>query len=257
MMAVGKEMAVQPKRKPYEAIALLVLGCGALCWWAFTQPKVNADSSIKVNQNRKVDAPPRIDTDTRPPLSYYLQAIRPDLFHYTMVADKAPAPPSMKPVLPPAPVNPFADWVYVGTVLVRGQTYALVQNNQTKEGQYLKVGDLFLGDQVASISDQMLTLKAGGKSEILPKNQNYTLVPLDKSASYLGSGTTATPSTPASKKEAPNNNQTPPTVAPGTLPAPFGMHVLPNGNIQLRNGRVITQQQFQQRRARFMQRRGF
>ncbi len=249
---------MQPKRKPYEAIALLVLGCGALTWWALTQPRIKADSSVKVNHNRKVDAPPGVNPDARPPLSYYLQAIRPNLFHYTVVADKAPAPPPMKPVLPPAPVNPFADWVYVGTVLVRGQTYALVQNNQTKEGQYLKVGDLFLGDKVASISDQMLTLKAGGQSEILPKNQNYTLVPLDKSASYLGSGTTATPGNPAaSKTETPKNNQTPPTAAPGSLPAPPGMHVLPNGDIRLRNGRVITQQQFQQRRARFMQRRGF
>ena len=73
-------------------------------------------------------------------------------------------------------------WAYTGTITQGDQTIALLENTQTKEGQFLKVGDRLMGAQVKSVTDQMVTLEASGKPRMLAKSDNITVTPLDRSA---------------------------------------------------------------------------
>ena len=134
------------------------------------------------------DAP----TESRRPVSFYTQTVRGTMFSAPLLpAPKAPVvvaaptsvvkPPPAPPV-GPAVFNPLSFWSYTGTITMGDQVMALLENSQSKEGQYVKAGDRFMGAEVVSVSDQMVTLRSGGKPTMLAKSDNITVTPLDRSA---------------------------------------------------------------------------
>ena len=151
-----------------------------------TGPNTNAASAPLAAQTTQqlLDAP----EESRRTVDFYTQTVRGNLFN-------APQPPAQKPVyvappkpekpipVPPAPIpSPFASWSYTGTVTMGDQTIGLLENTQTKDGQYVKAGDNFMGAQVVSVTDQMVTLKSGKTPTLLAKSDNITVTPLDRSA---------------------------------------------------------------------------
>lgn len=99
-----------------------------------------------------------------------------------------PAPPPPAPQPPPPPPDPLAGYVYTGTVTVGGIRLALLENKQMKTGQYVQIGDNFLGGRVAQIESGQITLQMNGANRMVPKSLAVNLVPLDKSAAFLGGG---------------------------------------------------------------------
>ena len=81
-----------------------------------------------------------------------------------------------------APVDPFVDFAYTGTVTTGNQTLAIIENKKTKEGQFLHVGDSFMGYRIDRIELASLNLSLGGQKKMLAKNDDYKLTPLDKDA---------------------------------------------------------------------------
>lgn len=127
---------------------------------------------------------------TRRGLDFYAKAARASMFGEPQppAPKPVPPPPPPKPAPPPPPVevDPFADWAYTGTVSFSGQKMALLENVKSKEGQYLRIGESFMGGQVSEINDSQVTLMAGGKMRQLTKQQNVNLVPLNASAAPGG-----------------------------------------------------------------------
>lgn len=138
----------------------------------------------------------------RKPLTYYTGGVRTDLFNapLAMIVEKpkVSAKPKKEAIdlsIPttPAPVNPFSDYAYTGTVNASGKMVALIENTKTKEGQYLKQGDPFMGGTIADVTDRTVAIDVAGKRESLAKTDDFKLTPLDKSAAYL----TAAPAQPS------------------------------------------------------------
>lgn len=199
---------------------------------------------------------PPVEGTERRPLSYYTQGIRGSMFAPPPPPPPRPAPaPKPKPeVKPPpaprvdvAPVNPFEDWSYTGTIRMGEETMALLENSKTKEGQYVRAGDRVMGAEVSAVTDQTVTLRSAGKPYTIAKSDNITVTPLDKSAPYLTSGgQPGAPGMPGMPQGGPGNPMPggmPPTVTPPT-----------GGQVILPNGRVLTPEQAQ-RRADFLNRR--
>jgi hypothetical protein len=181
----------------------------------------------------------------------------------------APVPPPPKPapqpkpvvqeeVKPPPtppvePINPFADWAYTGTIRMGEQTIALLENTKTKEGQYVRPGDTIMGAEVTVVTDQMVTLSAAGKPNMIAKSDNITVTQLDKSAPFLTSG--GQPGQPGQPQ--PGQPGMPPGGFPGGRGGRGGMPptMTPQGGqVILPNGRVLTPDQAQ-RRTEFLNRR--
>lgn len=122
----------------------------------------------------------------RKPLSFYVSSVKGDLF-----APELPPPP--KPIArpapiistAPAPVNPLADYAYTGTVEMNGTKMALVENIKTKEGQYLKVGDSFMGGTVSRLDDRTVAIMVAKTEQTMAKRDDYSLTSLDKNAPFL------------------------------------------------------------------------
>ena len=129
----------------------------------------------------------------RRPLSFYTQEIRGGMFSEPQPPAPKPVvskpviltPPDPEPSVVPAPVNPFVDWAYDGTVKMGDKIMALLENTKTKEGQYVQEGDNFLDARVKGVTEQVVTLDAFGKPYTISKTDSITVVPLDKSAAYL------------------------------------------------------------------------
>ncbi|MGC8666729.1 MAG: hypothetical protein ACP5VE_01250 [Chthonomonadales bacterium] len=157
------------------------------------------------------------------PLSYYMASVRADLFTASDVEAPKPKPAAPKPTQPAAPeiVDPFVDYAYDGTVQVGGQMMALIENVKTKEGQYLRPGDPFLGGTVDAITERSVSIKVGSRVQTLNKTDNFTLTPLDKSAPYLTQTAQPTPQMPMQPAA-----MAPPT-APEQGPSFPGMDQLP------------------------------
>lgn len=133
------------------------------------------------------------NTAHRRPLSYYTQGIRGGMFSapqppaprtpkVRVVHRKPPVKPPPTPKVMPIEINPFADWSYTGTIKFGNQIMALLENTKTHEGQYLTVGQSFLGAQVEAITDQMVTLRVAGRPYMVAKSDTITTTPLDKGA---------------------------------------------------------------------------
>jgi hypothetical protein len=133
---------------------------------------------------------------TRMPPQRYDDRLRADLFTAPQPAPKVvppasrPAPESPPPpqVVVPPPPDPLAGYVFTGVMRVGDQRSALVENAKTKEGYFLKEGDSFAGGVVTQITEQMLTVTVDGAPHTLARNDHYSFVPLDKSASFVPGG---------------------------------------------------------------------
>ena len=174
---------------------------------------------------------------SRRSLDFYTKGVRDSLFSAPQPAPLPKAKPAPKitpsiskpiyiPQVVPVEINPFADWSYTGTVTTGETKMALVENTKSKEGQYLKQGDSFLGAHVSQVTDQMVTLTAGVKPYLLAKSDNINVVPLDKSAPYLGGGA-------------------PPPATPGQPTLGVGVNILltpdnPASRVILPNGAVLS-----------------
>ncbi|MCC6442569.1 MAG: hypothetical protein IT210_03815 [Armatimonadetes bacterium] len=168
------------------------------------------------------------------PFSYYDSIVRRNLFMppaafrnagpKVVIRQRANVPlsPIKPPVLPPAPVNLFAGWVYSGTVTIGGATYALVENAGSKEGLYLKKGDNWMGAVVTSIAPAMLTLSVGGRMTPIPKSDTFNATPLNSPA---GAGQPGQPGVPGAPPGGPGM----PPAGPGMTPGQPGMPGMPGG----------------------------
>ena len=208
-------------------VAIGVVAVGAIVL-ARTDKNVQAGSvieAVKASQENHRHSTPVL-AENRRPLLYYTDGVRGDLFNATPAPVPKPKPPKKtepkKPVLPPPPpelINPFADYAYTGTLNIGGQIVALVENVKTKEGQYLKQGDAFIGGTIAQISDRTLTVNIAGTPQRLAKTDNYRLTPLDRNAPFM--------------------NAQPAQPQPGALPSGIGRPSAgpaPDGPIPIRSG---------------------
>jgi hypothetical protein len=188
-----KRNSMNTKMVPAAILVIGVVALGAIVL-AQTQkhskpvPLQLALREKTIQNNTQTDTPASTE---RKPLSYYTGAVRASLFTSPEAAVESapPAPlikhtvklPSVK-IAAPAPLNPFADYVYSGTVSLKGETLALIENSKTHDGQYLKQGDTFMGGKVKEIAERSVTLNAAGKPYTLVKTVDFKLLPLDKSA---------------------------------------------------------------------------
>lgn len=155
-----------------------------------TTPKSTARStdSIRVARN-DADTP----APARRPVTFYTDDLRPDLFGAPPPVHK-PAPLVVRPIttarvtIIAPPPDPFAEWRYTGTVKIGNHVEALIENRQTKEGQYLGKGARFLGATVGEITDESVTFNANGSPRMLSKAE-ITVTPFDRSASGVGGPT--------------------------------------------------------------------
>lgn len=87
----------------------------------------------------------------------------------------APWPANLEPLpaLPgmdaPRPKQSRTGWSYVGTVMLNGVSYALIEENKTRVGVYLRTGDVFRGGRVQSIHPERMVIAVAGKKIVLPK----------------------------------------------------------------------------------------
>jgi hypothetical protein len=126
--------------------------------------------------------------------------------------------PKVEPVAPPvapAPVNPFVDFAYTGSIQMGDETVALIENAKTKEGMFLKVGDALVGGTITRITDREVEVSVAGRAERLQKNEDYKLVSLDKDAPF--------------RTQQPGQPGQPGGPVPGMMPGFPGMPGMPGG----------------------------
>ena len=162
----------------------------------------------------------------RPALDYYTRGVRGTMFSAptppTPKEQPAPRPPKIVlPKINPQFVNPFMDWTYAGTVTAGDKKMALLENRTSKEGQYVREGQTFMGATVKNVTDQMVTLVSAGKPYPLAKSDTINVTPLSASAAYL-----TQPQQQAQQAGQPANAQAMMAVPAGGV----GM-VLPNGTV--------------------------
>jgi len=219
------------KHKAHRSVLpmLAVAGLGAVAALvAFAQSSrrsgvVAARSAVQAQD--VVQVSPAVAPNPQPkPLAYYVAAVRPDLFTASDAEPPKPKPVAQKPAPAPAPqvVDPFVDYAYDGTVQMGGQTMALIENVKTKEGQYLRPGDPFMGGTIDTITERTVSIRIGSRIQTLNKTDNFTLTPLDKSAPYLTQTAQPTPQMPMAPGQA-----APPTMAPDQGQLFPGMDQLP------------------------------
>lgn len=244
-----REQSSQRRLTPL-LVVLGVVAVGAIVAFAQSGKKTIATGveAASRKESPQVAVTP-VSAAARKPLTYYTGGVRTDLFS----APQPPAPAlkavAAKPLPPPAPavVDPFAEYAYTGTVQVGGQTLALVENTKTKEGQYLRPGDPFIGGSVDQVTERTLTIKVGTKTQTMAKTDNFSLTPLDKNAPYL--------SAPTPQPGQPQPGGVP--GQPGAGPTFPGMDRLPPG-VQDRirqRWQNMTPEQQQQARDRMLNRR--
>ncbi len=221
---------------------------------ATVQPATPRNSAVRPAANAGQATPSQamqdddIPTESRRPINFYTQTVRGSLFSAPLLpAPKAPVvvdntPVTRQPIpVPPLPLqfNPLSFWSYTGTVTVGDQTMALLENQQSHEGQYVKVGDNFLGTKVVSVSDQMVTLKSGNKPTLLAKSDNITVTPFDRSAAPTGVQQAAQQAQPQQVTIQVGGQTFVPTAAPAqpTVTLPNGVQITPN-QAQRRNRRL-------------------
>ena len=118
-------------------------------------------------------------------LTFYTGDLRANMFSEPVApAPKDVTPPISKPV-PPAPVDPLAEWSFTGSAKVNDVTYGIVENTSTHDSVMLKAGDDFEGFKVDSIDTQFVMLTLGKEAKSMMVSMNYSYVPLSKSAAFL------------------------------------------------------------------------
>lgn len=189
------------------------------------QAPITADTAPTVES---AGVAPVLGDDGRRPIEFYTQTVRGGLFN-------APEPPQPKPVVvqPPKkevkeqPVvvvipdeNPFEKWIYTGTINQGGQVTALVENLETKEGRFIKLGDEMLGARATVVDETHVMFTIGKKKPYeLGKSANMSMTPLDR---------TAIPTTAQQAQQPQTPGQPQPVVITPSAPATTGF-TLPNG----------------------------
>jgi hypothetical protein len=178
-------------RKLIHGLIPVVVIIGAATLGAIVSAQSTRATSDKKGEKAAKVATPAPDVDLqepadRKPLSFYVSSVKGDLF----APERPPLPkPVAKPApiitTPPAPVNPLADYAYTGTVEMNGTQMALVENVKTKEGQYLKVGDSFMGGTVSRLDDRTVGIMVAKTEQTMAKRDDYSLTSLDKNAPFL------------------------------------------------------------------------
>lgn len=165
---------------------------------------------------------------SRHSLEFYTKGVRETMFSAPQppppekpkpipVVPLPPPPKIVVPVIVPVEINPFTDWVYTGTVTIGETKMALIENSKTREGHYLKLGEIFQGAQVSQVTDQMVSFMAGPKPYLLAKSDNVNLVPLDRNA--------GAPITPTGQPAPPPPANAPPVPNTGTtIGMPMGLN---------------------------------
>jgi len=195
------------RKSPVTLIGTAVgaIALGAIVMAQTGKSPTTGPASTKNNKVAADDKVIQVAAAERHPLSYYTGGVRNDLFNSGAIEaakPKAEAKGTKKTTLPTEPaepaavVNPFSDYSYTGTVTMNGSIVALVENTKTKEGQFLKQGDPFLGGKVSDLNDRTLTVDVAGTPQMLAKSDNYKLTPFDKSAAYLTAPPPAAPGAP-------------------------------------------------------------
>ncbi len=200
---------------------------------AIEKPLVLAQADTK---SADIALEPETDDSGRRPLEFYTGGVRGNMFS----PPQPPKPFVKKPVvvkvtppkkveLPQVPVveiNPFQDWAYTGVITMGESRMALLENTKTKEGQYVKPGETFLGSQVSTITDQGITFATGKKSQMIAKSDTINVTPLSANAPFLqgGGGGQPQPGQPMPAGMPPGMPQGMPTQM--NIP---GAVVLPNG----------------------------
>jgi uncharacterized membrane protein YgcG len=261
------------KKKP--PMTIIAVGAGALAVGAIVLAQPGKDNSARVTAASRNAAAPAVrpislDAPERKPLSYYTGTVRNNLFSGGPAAPEPPKPkvaaakpkpePLVKPTVPtavpvsaPEPVNPFAEYSYTGTVNMNGRMVALIENTRSKDGQYLKEGDSFMGGTVASVSERSVTIDVAGKQEMLAKTDTFKLTPFDKSAPFLTQQPAAgAPGAPGQAGGAPGQARA--GAMPGGTPA--WMNNMPADRRQQIMDRInsMTPEQREQMQQRFMNR---
>jgi hypothetical protein len=102
------------------------------------------------------------------------------------------------PALPPMPVDPFQlhdetptgaaaapaapqpHWIYAGFVTVNGNPQAIVEKSDTKQAQFITVGQTLDGSVVKSISQQAIELARGSETTEMKISDVFTATPLNE-----------------------------------------------------------------------------
>jgi hypothetical protein len=117
------------------------------------------------------------------PRATFIPAIRSDLFGQPVqsvpvqfVHRKRAATPTILP----SPPNPLADYTFTGVVSRDGITYALLEDRKTKDGFYVRVGDVFKDFTVDAITPKGITFRTRAGPKTIAMRDDYSLIPLDK-----------------------------------------------------------------------------
>lgn len=214
---------------------------------------ITAQNTVTTENGPTVEPPS--DGTERLPLTYYTSGIRGSMFGAPVpaapkpvVAKPAKPQPTEKPVIvPPVEVDPFEDWKYTGTIRMGEETIALLENTKTKEGQYVKAGDRFLGAEVSSVSDQEVSLGGVAKTSRIAKSDSITVTQLDKSAPFMSGG--GQPGMPGGMPGQPGGAPGMPGGAPNfQMPGRGGQIIMPNGSMMQPQDMERMRQQFLDRR---------
>ena len=186
-----------------------------------------APAATEVTSEDSLPEPARL------PIGHYTESLKSDLFTQATppLRRQAPKPPptvAPTPAPPPppaAPANPFSGSVYSGMARIDGKLLALVEEPGSGRGRFLSVGDRFGGGRITSINADGLTVRIDGRVERLARNQNYSLVPLNRSPDFMTAKPSAPAATPAAKPASAQQPPqpaapSPPTLTTGAVAAP-------------------------------------
>jgi hypothetical protein len=146
-----------------------------------------------------------------------------------------PPPPAVKPrgplppLAPPKPANPpppprpsapsFPGWSYLGYIEINGKMLGILQSPSDRSVEYVGAGDSFKGAKVDQVTPSEIHLSAGGASTTLARPQDFSLIPLSKSAGRAARGPGAPPR-PGVSQQVPAPAQVPAPRPANATPAP-------------------------------------
>jgi hypothetical protein len=199
-----------PKSRP-RAVAVIGALLGAACLVvasaaalrnsgpsaADTGRPSRSDSRARVLVASKVEnASPATATDSAG--WHYDAVVQRNLFRPLVTSQAAAAKSAALPPLTPMPVDAFQSremgpaggspavaapaptWIYAGYATVDGSPMAIVEKSDTKQGQFLTVGQTLDGATVTDISPQAIKLTRGAESEELRISDAFTATPLNE-----------------------------------------------------------------------------
>ncbi len=154
-----------------------------------TQSGKSAPSDKKVpagvSKTASVSAVTSTDASGRRSLAFYTGDVRATMFSEPVSAAPGSADAGKTKAVPPAPVDPFADWSFTGSAKIDDETVIIVENINTHDGIFLPKGDDFEGYKVDSVDGKFLTLLKGTSVKMMQVSMNTSVIPLKTSAAFL------------------------------------------------------------------------